>query len=193
MKILNSVRELWEQCQFCPICQENIRTVEVDQFNINVVHWKKTDNNLKIRCCPNNDRSFEFLQIVNYSINCDDNSFHYVANSGEENKISVTCQISGKCEKCRLTWSSGTMLLNGDNKQVENICLDRESVYVIGPEGNYHVTLLHYCEATLLSKCYVRDDGSIDNDKVSEYPLVKLDFSKPQKVLNKVKTLILFS
>jgi hypothetical protein len=46
----------------------------------------------------------------------------------------------------------------------------------------------------LVSKCFIDHEGQIvDDNKVIECPLVNLDFSDYDKVINRIKTLILFS
>jgi hypothetical protein len=195
MKILNSVQELWSYCLYCPICKDVCRDVSVsvgpdDQFQ--VVFSDKDNHILSVQCLyKNKDKKVH----VTYLIDCLKNTFEI--EGGDESLAKTYCYfyIQSDCRRCDATHTNGTDLeLNLEDKQVYNIGIEREGIYLLNTKDKYHITMSYDNNTMLVSKCFQDDEGMIiDDNKVARLPLVKIDFSKPRKAANRIKTLLVFS
>ena len=96
--------------------------------------------------------------------------------------------IQGSCPACGCASTHGADLeLDLLDKKISNIKLERESVYLA---NTYHVSLFHDSDTMLVSRS---SSDSEDDSKTIKLPLIRLDLSEPDKVINRIKTLILFS
>lgn len=209
MKTFNNVQELWDYCATCPICMRHCREVVVsvgpDGVFILVAAQKRDNGTLFLQCTYKNKRN---VYSVNYDINCLDNTFTvdvpYVrelapgetANTEKVKKAYFYFFIEGLCRECHCTSAHGLDLeLDILDKKISNIGLERESFYLLEGKDKFHVSPIHDRNVMLVSRCYPDDEGIsfIESDKTIELPLVKLDLSDQDRVVNKLKTLILFS
>lgn len=209
MKTFNNVKELWDYCSFCPICLRHCREVVVsvgpDGAFILVSAQKQDNDTLFLQCTYKNKRN---VYSVNYDINCLDNTFTVdvpyvrdlapgeVANPKRVKEAYFFFFIEGLCRECNCTSAHGLDLeLDILDKKISNIGLERESFYLLEGKDKFHVSPIHDRNVMLVSRCYPDDTGFgfIPSDKTIELPLVKLDLSDQEKVVNKLKTLILFS
>ena len=104
--------------------------------------------------------------------------------------------INADCKVCNSASANSTDIeLSHNNNLVTNLGIEREGIFIVLSKNNYHLTILHDSNKTLINKCII-DKVSydiIDDGKVFECPIVNFDFSNLQKVVNKIKTLITFS
>jgi hypothetical protein len=195
MKILNTVQELWSHCLYCPICKDICRDPLVsvgpdDQFQI--VFAEKEDHILSVQCLfKKKDKKIH----VTYLIDCLKNTFEIEGNDSALQNTYCYFYIQSDCRRCDATHTNGTDLeLNLETKQISNIGIEREGIYLLSTKDKYHVTFQYDNNTMLVSKCFEDDDGMlIDDNKVARLPLVNLDFSKPRKAANRIKTLLVFS
>lgn len=209
MKTFNNVQELWDYCETCPICMRRCREVVVsvgpDGAFILVAAQKQNNGSLFLQCTYKNKRN---VYSVNYDINCLDNTFKVevpyvrdlapgeVANPEKVKKAYFYFYIEGLCRECHCTSAHGQDLeLDIVDKKISNIGLERESFYLLEGKDKFHVSPIHDRNVLLVSRCYPDDEGIgfIESDKTIELPFVKLDLSDQERVVNKLKTLILFS
>ncbi len=209
MKSFNSVQELWDYCSFCPICHRNCREVIVsvgpDGAFILVAAKKRDNGILYLQCTYKNKRH---IYSVDYNINCLDNTFTVdvprvqdlppgeTPNTQRVKEAYFFFFVEGLCRECNCTSAHGLDLeLDIVDKKISNIGLERESFYLLEGKDKFHVSPIHDRSVMLVSRCYPDDEGIgfIESDKTIELPLVKLDLSDQDKVVNKIKTLILFS
>lgn len=208
MKQFATIQELWDYCAYCPICLRNCREVVVSvgpDGAFILVTAKKQENALYLQCTYKNKRN---VYSVNYDINCLDNTFKVdvshvreIAPGEEINTDRIKRAyffffVEGLCRECHCTSAHGVDLeLDIVDRKISNIGLDRESFYLLEGKDKFHVSPIHDRNVMLVSRCYPDDEGIgfIESDKTIELPLVKLDLSDQDRVVNKLKTLILFS
>lgn len=191
-KTRNTIQELWSYCLYCPICKVICREITVaagpnDQFKL--VFFKKENHILAIQCVYK--KSF----IVNYEINCLDNTFKIIGNNLNLDQTYCYFYIQSICRICNATHVTGTDLeLNLEEKSIYNIGLEKEGVYLLSTKDMYHITILYKNSTMLVSKCFKDKDGIVlDDNRVCTLPLVDLDFSNLHKVAYRIKTMLVFS
>lgn len=203
MKILNTIQELWDYCLYCPLCKESCRKIDIsvgpdDYFNL--ISFKKNNEklNLKGRLLSGNQ-----IYIVNYTINCLDNSFDVkfsLTDDIKENPYNLVAPyfyfyINGDCEKCNRSYINGSDLeFDNENKKIANIGIDREGIYLVSEHDGFHVDLQYNANKTIIYKCAEDRHGTIA-DFVPGYVcnLIKINFLDADKAINKIKTLLTFS
>src|SRR5271157_2831845 len=97
MKSFDTLQELWAYCLFCPICQKDVRTIEISvgpEPIFDIFEYKKEGNLLQLRCTYQNKRN---RYSTNYDINCQDNSFQ--AEITEQPFDNTTVNFRGALEK----------------------------------------------------------------------------------------------
>lgn len=202
MKTLNSVQELWSKLLFCPNCQDITRSVSLSigpPDALRVIRFRKADHILKIHCEFNLS---EKEYTIKYDINCLDNSLSYNISypefaAGEKKRVKSPffyLQLHANC-KCMLSYADSRDLeIDFIDHKITNIGVARESVWLLEQNPKYHITLLYPEDQMLISRCHEDDyDNIVDDTNPYAFPLMPLDFSKPQKVVNKLQTLLLFS
>jgi hypothetical protein len=204
MKILNTLQELWSHCLFCPICRDVIREVSVsvgpdDAFTIK--KWEKENHILHLHCTFKAKKQ-KYKTV--YHINCLDNSFTVdisepVRTTERADGASAPYfffYIFSDCKKCNNTHTNSSDLeLDLLNKKVTNIGLEREGIYLLSEKDKYHLTICHDSNEIELSKMF-HDDALgtlVDDNNVISLPLIEFDYSNVKKVINKIKTLLVFS
>ncbi len=217
----NSLQELWSYCLFCPICRRICRDIEISVAPDNtftLVSFKKEDHWLKLHCTYRQQRVVKYK--VDYSINCLTNKYLVEVsemidasntsdmtadkNLEEEELHRKRFQIAksyfyfyifGNCEECNVSWTNSTDIeFNNKELIVYNVCVDRDSIYIMQPKDKYHLTICYDENKTIISRCIVDNNFNlVDDYKTFECSVINFDFSNPQKVVNKIKTLITFS
>jgi hypothetical protein len=209
MKTFNTVQELWNYCSFCPICQEDCRDVLISvgpDAVFELLSSEKEDGFLNMGCTFRNKKN---IYSVQYKINCQDNSF--TVEVTDVQLLSSAAQIPTKkveeayfyfylqssCPKCQSAFTYGTDLeLDILDRKITNIEVEREGFYLLKEIDKYHLTAIYDRNIIIVSRCYASADNELEfeeDDKKIELPMVKLDFSNQTKLVNKIKTLILFS
>lgn len=195
MKILNTIQELWDYCEFCPICQKSSRMVFVSvgpDSSFELVSIEKSVGFLTINCKYRFRRNIYY---VSYIIDLYQNIFNI--NSGHSlisdqttvdndkvKRANFYFYINSDCSNCS---SASSLDLEFDlkNKTISNIAVEREYVYLEHDSGHFNITTFYDQDYILISQ----DDGS----KGIKIPFLNLDFTNKAKVINRIKTLILFS
>lgn len=210
MKALNTLQELWSHCLFCPICRDVVRDVEVSvgpDEAFSITKWEKDNHILKLDCIFKAKKQ-KYRTV--YSINCLDNSFvvdiseptHTSASSDTYKRVDKASApyfffyIYSDCRKCDNTHTNSSDLeLDLLNRKVTNIGLEREGIYLLTEKDKYHLTLCHDSNEIELSKMFYDEgmDTLVDDNKTINLPLIDFDFSNIKKVVNKIKTLLVFS
>lgn len=193
-KTFKTLQELWSYCLWCPVCLDICREVDVsvgpDDFE--VVSFEKENEFLTIRAKYKKDKK---SIPITHIINCVSNVFSIDCASPELRNFYWYFYVQSDCRKCNNTYTNSTDLeLDTKNKKICDIGVEREGIYLLSTKDKYHVTMSHDTNRMLVSKCSEDKDGMIvDNIKVCTLPIVDIDFSKPRKAANKIKTLIVFS
>jgi len=211
VKIFNTVQELWDYCSFCPICQEDCRDIVISVGPDAVFELSSCDkesNFLNLKCVFTSKKSSYSVQ---YKIDCQSNAFAVAIVATDVHLLSVSAQSSNKkvgeayfyfylrssCPKCQCASTYGTDLeLDFLERKIVNIQLERESFFLLKGVDKFHITTIHDRDVIIVSRGHLVGDGELvfeEDDKKIELPMVKLDLSDQTKVVNKIKTLILFS
>jgi len=203
VKSFDNIQGLWDYCLFCPICQKDSRTVNVsagpDKY-WEVADFEKNGNILTLFCTYKAAK--QSRHFIDYKFDCVDNTFQ--ANISKEvpyplrdeireriQEAYIFLDIDGSCEKCDCsTASSQSLELDMESRKVTNIQLEREKFFLLREKDKYHVTLWHSSNNMRVSKY---DSENFEEGKEIELPLVNLNLIDQAKVINKLKTLILFS
>lgn len=200
---MKSLQELWSHCLFCPICRDITREINVsvgpdDAFEI--FKFEKNDHILSLDCFfYTKNKEFK----IKYDINCLNNSFNVVISDPTPSTRDVSrassahffFYINSDCRICNATHTNSADLeLDMINKVVSNINVEREGIYLLNEKTKYHITLEHDCNRMQISKCFEDEElGILDDNKPFTFPMIKFDFSNPKKVINKIRTLLVFS
>lgn len=203
MKIFNTVQELWDHCTLCRLCGKSCRDISVsvgpdDKFDLSF--YQKDKGSLNMSCLYNKRRNNGAIQ-VDYSINCLDNfcdvSVVNIADQLKAKKIKESYfyfYIESTCDICGHGITSSLDLEINETKHITNIGLERESYYVLKEPDRFHITTYHDRNVMYVSRCYLDEDSNLIEDlNPIKLPLVNLDFSNQHHVVEKIKTLILFS
>lgn len=203
MKILNTVQDLWSCCLFCPICQDITRTPVVSvgpDEAVKIKSFKKDNHILHLHCTLElGNRKF----LVDYFINCLDNSFEFDISDPELSEHSVDrassayfyFYINSDCRECNCSYANSTDLeLDFLNSEITNVGLEREGVWLLKEKTKFAVVNSYTDQQTMIYKCNVNDEGMVEDDnRPFLLPIIEFDYSRPRKVVNKIKTLLIFS
>jgi hypothetical protein len=207
MKILNTLKELLDYMDFCPLCQQKTRAIQIAVGPTTVFALNSIDrsNDHLTLVCTIRIRSNSYQ--VKYNIDCLTNSFEMELSdptwiSAEEEAVNKANSAHfyfyllgncGICNNCYL--SSSEIEIDLLEKKVGPFSVYRESFYLLRNEKDkFHISLQHGEGTMLLSRCFIDEEESlIDDNKVFEYPLINFDFTDYDKVINKIKTIVLFS
>lgn len=204
MRLFNTVQELWSYCAFCPLCQEICREPLVDvaidsDGNIHTTYEKK-DQFLYITCEKRLwKRSKTYQTVCKYVIDCVNNTF--TVQSLPDTPQEASCYIQSLCDQCRCSFVYGSdMELRMPSQTVSNIGLDREHFELTDDKDRYNINYYYgynnppgqvmYIEREPIDCEYDKD---ADRELGIRLPIMELDFSDQKKIINKLKTLILFS
>jgi hypothetical protein len=222
MKIFNTFQKLWNYCLFCPICQEPSRTISISigpDEEWRLTEFQKEGSELKLftTCTifdsdepedPELRRKFRKLNSCSatFIIDCDNNTFVLQGNrfafNDEDPKLvelakknATYIYLHAKCNRCDNTYLD-TMDIGLDpiSNTLSNFQIEREGAYLMSEKDKFHISLQHDRGLMSVSRMFESILSNIvEDEKVIDLPLVNLDFSNAPKVVNKIKTLILFS
>jgi len=176
--------------------------VAAGPFHVVIVTYQSKDNEfLKIETVVKMPKQ---RYSVNYYIDCVKNVFTIsVPKTLPNNEESVTKAFSStfflsllsSCHVCANTSvNSADVEIDLLSKKISNFEVVMEGIYLFEQKNKYHLTLNHKSDELLVSKCFEDDSGRIiDDNKVVNLPLTYFDFSKPKKVINRIRTFLVFS
>lgn len=171
-------------------------------FSLN--SFSKQDSVLELQCEYDKKSN---IYSVEYKIDCNTNHFDVKVTNVRENmpetrlpEAKVTrayfyFYIQSNCQGCDCSTAHGADLeLDILDKKISNIQLERESFWLLNEADKYHISILHDSNVMKVTRCYGIDEFDFrEDDKAISLPIVNLDLSNQQKVVSKIKTLILFS
>lgn len=203
MKILNTVENLWDYCLFCPICQKKIReiTISVGPDEVfELTSFEKNENSLILNCSTKIRNNIYYCR---YDINCNSNKFQFsvLGASTLPTELAINrasspyfyFYIYSNCTECGLSYlNSNDLELDLLDDKVVNIGLEREGIHILNQNGNFLISISYGSNNMLISRVLL-EDGIYVNGKPSTFPIADFDFSNPGRVINKIKTMLLFS
>ena len=184
MKILNSIFQLQDQMSFCPLCQKKNRKVVIqnDSEDNKIVHYREQGPRIGMRVHTDNGRSSKISKAITYDLDVHSVDFNFTYGGKSDIRVpDLDFLIIGSCPENHAD-AAGIFSLNTSSKKVENIFYNRETLRIL---DTYRISVLYYNDVLLVS--------TLDDSKVRSFPLMDLDFTRPDKIATKLKTLLLFS
>lgn len=205
MKLFNTIQELWDYCQYCPICARNCREVIATvgpDYSFLLIDYSKYESKLDLHCTYKKKGN---VFNIDYHIDCKENTFRV----GEPRTVSVSLDplkpekvksanfyffIEGICHECNSSSTNSQDLeFDLESSTIYNMGLERENFYLSDADEHFHITPIHDRNVMLVSRLYQNGQVGFSESKTIELPMVKLDLSDQARTINKLKTLILFS
>lgn len=211
MKIFSKFVELWNYCLFCPICQEPSRTISISigpDEEWQLTEFQKIGSELKMFCywildTEDKDHSIKTKHSAIFTVDCDKNTYQLSVNSKDTAmaktapKSSAYIYLHAQCNGCDNTYlDTMDMDFDPETSAIYNFQIEREGAYILSEKDKFHISLQHDRNVMSVSRMFALSEsigGMKEEDKVIDLPLVNLDFSNAPKIVNKIKTLILFS
>ncbi len=203
MKKFNTLQELWSFCLFCPLCQDITRDIVVLGGPSEVLEIKSQIKENEILSVRGLAKVGKQRYKMTYHIDCVRNTFTVEISDPEvqdppvnrANASTFYLELITDCHQCGNTSANSTDIeIDLLSKKVTNFGVEMEGIYLLNQKTKYHLTLNHTAQQLTLSKCFEDDEGTIiDDNKTISFPLTHFDFSKPKKVLNRIRTLLVFS
>lgn len=194
MRTFNSLRELINYVKSCPVCfskRELILSlgpeIEVAStivyedeniFQIEGIHKKSSDS---------------FL----ISINLDTNEFRVISEAQIVQSIQLYFYLYANCSNmidkhtCNCCINTEDIDLNSSFNQIENLCIEYESVWLTRTEYPFHISI--QANNMKVTKMHWENGELIDNTNEIRVPLVDLDFSDEISAVQKIRTMLVFS
>lgn len=221
MKKFENLQELWSYCQYCPVCRQACRNIDLSVVpdNFKLISYRKEERFLKLFCVAQRRKqekykinyiidvitgkySVEVLELIdaptvemNADTNLDEEEKHRL-----RVKMSKSCiffYLNGDCSNCNNSYiSTIDAELSGTTMSItgSSIGIEREGITILLPNDKYRLTILHDTGKTLINKCIVDKNSNIlDDFSTFETSVVNFDFSNLEKVIHRIKTLITFS
>lgn len=180
----DSVQKIWSHCSFCPLCQDCCRKIKVNIFSqwpspsFNTISYKKDNQFLIINCVEYNSK-----MKIQFIINCIDNTFKVIStlNLLEYNTV---LEIDSDCNECFSTRSTTNLKIDYNNTIISNSDTI-DYININNSKNDVSITIFYYDNYIIIN-----DSGKDDGIKL---PMMNLDFKNIKNVIQKLKTLILFS
>lgn len=200
---MNTIQDLWTKCLYCPLCQKSCRSIEVSvgpDKSFRDTTALKYDDTLHIKTY------FKLKQLryrMQYDINCLTNKFEIsitdesdaemdADKSIEEERICRKIDrsdayfwLDGNCAKCTSHICSDDIYLNMKYKKLEDISIERETIEIF---DKYRIIM--YPSRNEMD--IARLEPALIYPKYSTHSLMELDFSNPQKAIERIETIITF-
>ncbi len=203
MKKFNILQEVWSYLLFCPLCRDMTRDIHVAAGpgeELEVKTFKKVNETLFVKCLVKKPSS---NYKIAFHIDCTRNNFVLTIQVPEgkqppilKNPTRCYLYLLSDCKKCgNSNTNSSDIELDLLQKKISNIGIELEGMYFLTGKSKYHLTLNHTDGQLLVSRCIEDPEtgGIIDENKTISFPLSHFDFSKPKKVINRIRTLLVFS
>lgn len=204
MRPITTIQELWSYCLFCPICRDITREISIQGGPPEVTQiksYRKVDHFLEIDCFVTVSKK---QYGITYYLDCLRNTFTQTIKEigiqdppiNRASSANFYIYFLADCRVCNSTHTNSQDIeLDILKKKVSNIGVSLEGVYLLKQKDKYHLTIQHKDQKILVSRMIEDPDSGelIDDNKVVSFPLTHLDFSKPKKLINRIKTLLVFS
>lgn len=191
MKLWRTIQDLWQHCEFCPVCK-NKRDFQLfggPNNNFRLIAYNKQINQLELNC---DFLSGHSLLAIDIYIDCIENTIELVFGEpvNTANKTYFFFNIKSYCDTCKASWTKSTDLeIDILNKKIINIGLESESVKCLAHATKYQLIL-----------DYKKNSLFIFNITTGELvvppfncPLVDIDLFDQEKLFNKIQTILVFS
>lgn len=193
---------------FCPICQDTCREISVTlgpDGVVTPVHLMKLDENLQL---VTSVQIREDKYSITFNIDCIKNTFEFIISDKVSNpkdfvekaaRSSLFFFVESDCKKCMNSWTNGKDIeLNFLTKKIENIGLEREEIWLTKTKDKFLVAYEYiegYMSIDKLLESFDFDGlvGHHPSSSPTKLPITELDFKNYNKIINKIKTVLVFS
>lgn len=196
MKLFNSLHELWQYCLFCPICRDFVRDplIQVgfdDDFKL--LSFNKSKNDLVLNTTYSHKKN---IAKITFIINCKNNSFIIDIKQLDKLNYPIIASpyfffyIQASCGKCNASNAYGSDIeFNYTSNEIYNTNLDGEVVVY----DKYHIQYEYQDNLMYISPIIDELHNGVDLGKPISLPIINFDFSDLDKLLLKIKTILIFS
>jgi hypothetical protein len=206
----NTLQDLWNYCVYCPVCRQNDRTMHVSvgpDTVVDLYYWLYEKGTLLMQCHYHHNT---MIYSVEYLIDCLGNTFDVkVSDAKLANGFNAAVReykkverayfffyIQSSCENCQSASCYGTDIeMDMLGRKITNIGVERETLAISNDQDSFLLSILYDSQTMLVSRLSQNpcENIAMANDKVIQLPLANMDLSNTDKVISKIKTLILFS
>jgi hypothetical protein len=204
VKIFSSIEKLWDYCLLCPLCKNPERHLELTvgpDEHFEIKEWKKIAAHLQIDCDFRYDREDKSSPAGSYTasylVDCQQNSYKMLAAGPDQviadkaTEVEFFFYIFAECKACNYSYlNTSDLEFNNVEKSIDNIQLDRESLYLFQDNNGYRITLDYDENVMVVVPPPLQEESETRGITL---PLIELDISNPTKTISKIKTWILFS
>jgi hypothetical protein len=198
-----TINEVLNYRNNCPLCHKGIVSVTspdvksyqtLDGFKDTLV-WDNPQEEITINL---NDDSVEKMTlksgaVQNFGYNT---TVTYVSQSSSSiNNGIMYLKLTLECEECQRYSYMAQILIDTKTFKVFKIVMNSEALFLEDDKGSHEITNVYtmgkteYCHFPLPNY----DSGPLLNNKGITLPLIDLDLEHPEKTLERIKTLIVFS
>jgi hypothetical protein len=102
--------------------------------------------------------------------------------------------LHAKCHGCDNSYiDTSDIYFDPTLRAIECTNIERDGAYLLLGESGFHIVQYPEDHIMMVSRIIQKDGIMEEIEKVINLPIVNLDFSNVPKIINKIKTLILFS
>lgn len=192
MKVFSNLKQLYDYCLFCPLCNKYCRTIRVSgdchQFeSFTHLNYSIRDDYLNLEFTYTNNGQSTFIKKT-FTIDLRNNKITSDTITDDE----AYFFIEGNCETCKATSFSSDFDLNS---KIEKPSLEREVFHLFKNNIGYCIDIFHDSDTVEIYKSSYNNKkiNTIGSKLKSDLELFDLDFSDLDKLYNKIQTIVLFS
>lgn len=195
MKPFTNLQSLWAYCLYCPICKNINRNIEIEigpDDMYTSCSFIKRNNILTINFTI---RQSYYKHYYTIHINVVDNTFYIIKQHKSSPDIKeLFFYLYSSCVNCDSYTNSADLRIDSTNNKLLNSSLEQEAFSLSKCKDKYHISINYNINEMLVYRLLKNKQGLfVTEDKEFKLPILKLDFSNQKKVVEKIKTLLIFS
>lgn len=211
MKSLNSIQDVWDYCLSCPLCySKRSVSITVNTDYLTLVKYEKDNNKLTIHKMYGKEEK-ESSILIDCTTNSVISQNIYHAPLSKNDNIDIRdsstkmtevvhdrlfFSIHGFCQSCHRTQINGNDIIVDltNNRIIYDNSIQKENFYLSHMEDKFHISLLYYNDSIVVSRYNTDQYGSfITVGSIFYGKMIECDITNQQKLINKLKTLLIFS
>lgn len=191
--MFDSLQSLWSYSLYCRICKDICRDIDIvagpdDLFRVD--NYVKNNNILTMHIILR-----QSYYKHNYQIDIDTvkGSLNVLKRNSSPDMNELYFYTHSFCKNCHSYTNSADIEIDFKNKKIKEVALEQEAFSLEKYRDKYFVSF-HYDSNEMYISRLIDNDGYLKQDeKEFTLPIVSLDFSNERKVVDKIKTLLIFS